>query len=1076
MTRALRSVMTSAALTLGGLKAAPAVTTGVSLTPGHWFSAVVRTATRHARCGLALALLTCAGLSHALTATLPFTVPAGVTQITVVIRGGAGGGGGTDTAAYGGFGGDSVEYTAVLNVIPGDVFTGTVGFGGGGGGSYVDCFHTSPGSGGGSGAPSGGNGGNAGCSGVSGAGGGGGGSSSLVRGGITLLLAAGAGGGGGGSKGTTSTVNSTGQSNITGRVALANCYSTDNASNGLSAPGDGGGGGGGGGGIYPSASGGANGGFVPSAGGTYGNDGNRDAGGGGAGTSCQSTQAGLFSALSGTSSAGTGGGHDGGQGADGYIQIAYLVTYANLTLQKTWAGFPIAGDVITVTTTGGDNNPTLTSTAMSGGNTNAGAAVSVIGGSTITLPAETFNTGFQANYTTLVSCNNSASPVTNATLPTSFRVTAADSNLVCTYTNTPLPPAASNSGVYVATNNKPASGLVAYDANVLEAYIRNANGGPVGGIAVTFDATGAVAFNGGTVGAAGSCVTSSVAGAGFGTCQVTATSTTVGSQSSAVRIGGGATLGATFSANGNGYTPSPVVYNFVPYVPMVSIVKNVTTGSGTNLFNFSLSGLSAGTDSVAVTGVGSGNGQAALTGTAGLAVTISESSPAGWPVNPVSASCVDTNSVRSGNPSGALGTLNGNVLSIPAVNMVNGANFTCTFTNAFSFTVTGHVFTDNGIGGGTANDGVMNGGESGMGGVGIKLTNCAGGVISTATTDGNGAYLLSVPFSTATGSSLCVEKTTLVPRLSTGASVAGTAVPSSTSVVASDGVSYSYIRTGLEKFSFQWNGTGHYNLNFGDVEPNTFVANGTKSGPAGNSVSYSHSFNAQTGGSVSFSIASAVASPAISGWNEKVFADTACTGSLQAGAALLYPPAVPVTTTAGQIVCVVMQEFIPLSAPLGHTNTAILQASFTFTNASPALSATYSVTDTTTSGKGALDLMKEVRNVTTGGAFSLNNQAKSGETLEYRITYVNNGADPISGLSVTDVTPNHTTFVSASDGVTPAALTSCQKRTPGNPTPAAMVACAAAQTPGGTGSVSLQYVGSVGPGAIGTVLFQVKVD
>ena len=171
-----------------------------------------------------------------------------------------------------------------------------------------------------------------------------------------------------------------------------------------------------------------------------------------------------------------------------------------------------------------------------------------------------------------------------------------------------------------------------------------------------------------------------------------------------------------------------------------------------------------------------------------------------------------------------------------------------------------------------------------------------------------------------------------------------------------------------------------------------------------------------------------------------------------------------------------MQEFIPLSAPLGHTNTATVQASFTFTNASPALSATYSVTDVTTSGSGALDLTKEVRNVTTGGAFGLNNQAKSGETLEYRITYINNGVDPISSLSVTDATPNHTTFVSASNGTTPAALTSCQKQTPANPAPAATVACDAAQTSGGTGPVSLRYVGSVGPGAIGVVLFQVKVD
>ena len=644
------------------------------------------------------------------------------------------------------------------------------------------------------------------------------------------------------------------------------------------------------------------------------------------------------------------------------------------------------------------------------------------------------------------------------------------------YTFVAGPPDASKSGVRVVTNNKPTSGLAA-DSDVLEAYIRDAFGNPVGAVTVNFASTPTVAFNGGTVGVTVNCVTSAAAGVNFGACQVTSTSTVAGSKSTPVSIGGTA-LGGTFTAaaNGNSYTPSPAVYAFVPFVPSVRIVKNVVAGSGNNVFNFALSGLSAGTDSITVAGVNSGSGSSSLTGTAGTGVTISETSPAGWPANPVSASCVDSQAGVSGNPTGPLGTLSGKVLSIPAANMRNGAAFTCTFTNAFGFSVMGRVFNDNGIGAGTANDGVTNGTEAGRPGISVKLTNCAATILATATTDSSGNYLLSVPFSTAANAQLCVEETSPASSVSTGASVGSTALPSGLAVSVGS-TSYTYTRTSTpDRIAFIWNGTGHAGLNFGDVDPNTFVANGAKTGMAGNTVSYPHTFTAQSGGSVSFDIASAVANPALAGWIQKIFADPGCKATLQAGAALLFPPATPTVVVAGQEVCIIVQEFIPANAINGYTDTVTVRASFNYTNANPALAATFTVTDITTVGASTGEVTKEVRNVTQSGVFGVSNKAKSGEVLEYRLVYTNNGVSPVTGVVLNDMIPNYTTFVSAVAGPMPTAMSNCQKTTPANVLPAPTVACAFAQAAGGTGPVSWHFDGTLNPGATGSVLFQVKVD
>ncbi|MGJ7520609.1 prealbumin-like fold domain-containing protein [Variovorax sp. LT1P1] len=526
----------------------------------------------------------------------------------------------------------------------------------------------------------------------------------------------------------------------------------------------------------------------------------------------------------------------------------------------------------------------------------------------------------------------------------------------------------------------------------------------------------------------------------------------------------GSNIVCTFT---NTYTP--------PY-PKVQIVKTTVGGTGSNVFGFALSGLSAPTDTITVVGAGTASGSTTLVGTAGLAASIKESVPAGWPANPVSASCVDA---ASATPTIAFGTLVGNQLTIPAANMVAGAAITCTFTNSFGFSVGGRVFNDNGVGAGTANDGLINGSEAGIAGVTVRLTNCAATVFASAVTDGAGRYTLAVPFATVAGAPLCVEETnpaTPSAWTSTGASAGGTALPSGTTTTVA-GTAYTYTRTGTpDRIAFAWNGAGPASLDFGDVAPNTLAADGAKTGLPGSTVSYPHTFKAQTGGVVRFGIPGEVATPALAGWSGKIFADVGCTGALQAGAALLYPPSAPVTVVAGQSVCLVMQEFVPATAMNGHSNNATVEASFDFSNAGPALGASYTVHDITTVSDSVLELKKEVRNVTQGGAFGINNQAKSGETLEYRITYTNNGVSPIGTLSVNDTTPSYTSFVGAQAGSTPATLTACQKTTPANPLPAPTVACATAQAVGGTGALGWHFTGVLSPAGSGTVLFTVRVD
>ena len=177
------------------------------------------------------------------TGVSTFTVPAGVTSITIKAKGGAGGFGGNDGFAGSGPGGlGYVEATYSVN--PGDAIGIYPGFKGSNGASAAS--NSGGGSGGSStyGSYSGGWGGNAASSGSSGGGGGGGAATIVTKNSSLIIVAAGGGGGGG--------AGNCANSSTSGSSFYINNGSTfggnGNSGSSCGQP-DGGGGGGGGGGA-----------------------------------------------------------------------------------------------------------------------------------------------------------------------------------------------------------------------------------------------------------------------------------------------------------------------------------------------------------------------------------------------------------------------------------------------------------------------------------------------------------------------------------------------------------------------------------------------------------------------------------------------------------------------------------------------------------------------------------------------------------------------------------------------------------------------------------------------------------
>ncbi len=279
-------------------------------------------------------------------------------------------------------------------------------------------------------------------------------------------------------------------------------------------------------------------------------------------------------------------------------------------------------------------------------------------------------------------------------------------------------------------------------------------------------------------------------------------------------------------------------------------------------------------------------------------------------------------------------------------------------------------------------------------------------------------------------------------------SVASTAVPSVTNFATVSG--------GGEPAGTTGNDTASDNTIVAAAGVNVFQPDGAQTGMPGSVVSYPHTFNAGLAGTVSFST-SAIATPAVPGWNQQVYRDLDCNGVLN-GAEGTAPFSGSVAVNAGDTICIVVRDNIPATAPYNARNVISVVATFDATQS-------LARTDTTTVGSAAgagLVLAKSVRNVTLGSGAGTSNTARPNDVLEYTIAYTNTSSGTVSAIVVTDATPAFTTFLSASCG---------------SPLPANLSACAVTSQPAvnGAGSVVWTLTGALLSSGSGTVAYQVRV-
>lgn len=326
--------------------------------------------------------------------------------------------------------------------------------------------------------------------------------------------------------------------------------------------------------------------------------------------------------------------------------------------------------------------------------------------------------------------------------------------------------------------------------------------------------------------------------------------------------------------------------------------------------------------------------------------------------------------------------------------------------------VTGKVILDTGKGtSGIAHNATQDGTEPGHSGVPVSLTDCSNTVYSSATTAADGSFSLSLAAVPAGGAVCVVELPPVGYRAVSGS---GNGITGATLIGATNILKFTPIA-----------GVEYSGIVLGNAPVSTLTSDGVQQGIAGQAVVYAHVYTAGSAGSVSFSSADNP-SPAGFLWTSALYRDTNCNGTLDAADTLLTAP---VTVTAGQQVCLLDKVATPAGAPNGAKDITTLTATeiwsvSTLTPASQSRALTN--TDITTVGASGFTLLKEVRKLaycpidvagsvgnTTTLYSTVGSSAAPGDALEYRLTYTNNTAAPLSSVKLNDAVPAFTQFKSA---------------------------------------------------------------
>jgi uncharacterized repeat protein (TIGR01451 family) len=386
-----------------------------------------------------------------------------------------------------------------------------------------------------------------------------------------------------------------------------------------------------------------------------------------------------------------------------------------------------------------------------------------------------------------------------------------------------------------------------------------------------------------------------------------------------------------------------------------------------------------------------------------------------------------TSSVTPTAPAGWIGTESPTLsrsITVAAADLVNQR-----FGLFHGSSLAGTVFKDNGSGGGTANNGLKDGAETGLGGTLVSLVDAGAALVDATRSDAAGAYQLWIPYTT-TGvlkASQAADPQTLFvagkPGTTGGAFALAGAATSFTHAI----------------------GSVHTGVDFGDVPINRLDTDGQQAVAAGATALFPHVFHAGSAGQLTLSATPTASAP--SGWSATTWLDANCSGQLDSGETAITSA---LAVVADQNVCVIVKVFVPQTASNETRVTYSLAAAFAYANSAAAAQATRQ--DLTVVGTAdGLRLVKSVDLAT----------ATSGTVVTYTVSYVNQGAQPVTALKIRDATPAWTVMNGASCGSLPTGVT-----------------CSVSVQPavGATGSVEWTLTGALASGATGNVVFSVKVQ
>lgn len=351
--------------------------------------------------------------------------------------------------------------------------------------------------------------------------------------------------------------------------------------------------------------------------------------------------------------------------------------------------------------------------------------------------------------------------------------------------------------------------------------------------------------------------------------------------------------------------------------------------------------------------------------------------------------------------------------------------------------VSGTVINDNGISGGTANDGNQNGGEQGIPTQVIKAVTGSEVLIEQTTSAADGSFSLYIPKSMVpNGGTVKISETNGASYISTGGSAGTTG---GTYTIATDGIQFTNMV-----------GTIYTDVLFADVQTTRFLTNGTKTVQPGAVSIFTHIFEPNTAGEVIFSTSS-VNNPNIT-WPVVVNHDLDCNGTIDSGEPILSNTS-GINVEADEDICLVVRVTAPSGVNDGASSATTITATFEFANSPSNIQQVLQRSDivTVSTQYGGLVIIKAVDKA----------QALPGDTLTYTINYENLGDEPISQIEVTDEVPVYTTYSSGNCGVLPPGVTNCSITAP---------------SIGSRGTVRWTLTGILQPGESGTVSYKVLID